>query len=62
MPTDDIEEEEMSDNDLDDNSDNEVEYITTIATSDQWTNYRSTLAQNMFNSWRAGFRQGQYFV
>ena len=52
----------MSDNDLDDNSDNEVEYITTIATSDQWTNYRSTLAQNMFNSWRARVRQGLYYV
>ncbi|XP_057538110.1 uncharacterized protein LOC130815637 [Amaranthus tricolor] len=35
MPTDDIEEEEMSDNDLDDDFDDEVDYITTIATSDQ---------------------------
>lgn len=58
MPTDDIEEEDLSDNDSDDDFDDEVEYITTITTSDQWTNYRNTLAQDLFNAWRARVRQG----
>ena len=44
MPTNDIEEEDLSDNDSNDDFDDEVEYITTIATFDQWTNYRNTLA------------------
>uniref|UniRef100_A0A803MRE4 Transposase n=1 Tax=Chenopodium quinoa TaxID=63459 RepID=A0A803MRE4_CHEQI len=52
MPTDDIEEEELSE-DSDDDSDDEPEYITSVATSDQWTNFRNTLAQDMFNGWRA---------
>ncbi len=62
IPTDDIEDEELSDNDSDDNFDDEVEYITTIATSDQWTTYRNTLAQDLFNAWRARVRQGWYYV
>ncbi|XP_020098382.1 uncharacterized protein LOC109717116 [Ananas comosus] len=32
---------------------NGVEFITTVETSDEWTNFRNTLAQEMFNSWRA---------
>ena len=31
----------------------EVDFIGTIGTSDAWTNYRNTLAQTMFNNWRA---------
>ena len=46
MLTDDVEEENMSNDDSDNDSDDEVEYITTIATSDRWTNYRNTLAQD----------------
>ncbi|XP_021746038.1 protein ALP1-like [Chenopodium quinoa] len=56
MPTDDIEEEELSE-DSDDDSDDEPEYITSVATSDQWTNFRNTLAQDMFNGWRARGRR-----
>ena len=62
IPTNDIEEEEMSDNDSNDDSDDEVEYITRIATSDQWTTYRNTLAQDLFNAWRARVRKGWYCV
>ncbi|XP_056684310.1 protein ALP1-like [Spinacia oleracea] len=55
MPTDyttyfDSENEEESD---DEDTDEEMEYITVIATSDAWTNYRNTLAQTLFNNWRA---------
>ncbi|XP_057548011.1 protein ALP1-like [Amaranthus tricolor] len=57
MLTDDVEEENMSNDDSDNDSDDEVEYITTIVTSDRWTNYRNTLAQDLFNSWRARVRQ-----
>ena len=52
----------MSDNDSNDDSDDEVEYITRIATSDQWTSYRNTLAQDIFNSQRARVRQGLYYA
>ena len=31
----------------------EIEFITTIEPLDNWTNYRNTLAQNLFNNWRA---------
>ncbi|XP_057517828.1 uncharacterized protein LOC130798745 [Amaranthus tricolor] len=58
MPTDDVKEENMSNDNSDNDSDDEVEYITTIATSDRWTNYRNTLAQDLFNAWRARVRQG----
>ena len=60
MPTDDVEEENMSNDNSDNDSDDEVEYITTIATSDRWTNYRNMLAQDLFNAWRARVRQGLY--
>ncbi|XP_021771781.1 protein ALP1-like [Chenopodium quinoa] len=56
MPIDDIEEEELSE-DFDDDSDDEPEYITSVATSDQWTNFRNKLAQDMFNGWRARGRR-----
>ena len=57
-------ENEMSDeyedlevrNDEDD-EDDEVEYITTISPDDHWVNFRNTLAQNMFNEWRARTRR-----
>ncbi|CAO2831213.1 unnamed protein product [Amaranthus hypochondriacus] len=60
MPTDDVKEENMSDDDSDNDSDDEVEYITTISTSDRWTNYRNMLAKDLFNAWRARIRQGLY--
>ena len=46
------------DDDNDDESDeegieDEVDYVTIIETSDAWTNYRNTLAQTLFNNWRA---------
>ena len=56
------EEEEFIDDDDDDEDDDnndddeEVKFITTIATSDQWTTFRNSLAQNMFNGWRARVR------
>ena len=62
MPTNHMEEEDFVDDDDDDNDednddDEEVEFITTIATSDQWTTFRNTLSQNMFNGWRVRVRQ-----
>ena len=63
MPTNNMEGEEFvdEDDDYDDNEDNdddeEVEFITTIATFNQWTTFRNTLAQNMFNGWRASVRK-----
>jgi len=62
MPTDDVEEREFNDDELDNDSDDEIEFITTIATSDEWTTFRNSLAQNLFNGWRARVRQGLYFV
>ena len=59
MPTNHVEEDEIIDEEDDDDNDDddeEVEFITTIATSDQWTTFRNTLAQNMFNGWRARIR------
>uniref|UniRef100_A0A803KYT8 DDE Tnp4 domain-containing protein n=1 Tax=Chenopodium quinoa TaxID=63459 RepID=A0A803KYT8_CHEQI len=55
MPTDDIKEDELSESDDDSksDSDDEREFITSVATSDHWTNFRNTLAQDMFNDWRA---------
>ncbi|XP_021753802.1 protein ALP1-like [Chenopodium quinoa] len=54
MPTDDIKEDELSesDDDSESDSDDEREFITSVATSDHWTNFRNTLAQDMFNDWR----------
>ena len=58
MPTDDKvvfedeDEEEVGDDDDDDIGD-QVEYVTHIETSDAWTTFRSSLAQNLFNNWRA---------
>ncbi|XP_057249238.1 protein ALP1-like [Beta vulgaris subsp. vulgaris] len=60
MPTDDIaydSDEESEDDDVDDDLDDEMEFISTLETSDAWTNFRNTLAQDMFNSWRARIRQ-----
>ncbi len=31
----------------------EPEFISAISTSDDWTNFRNTLAQGMYNSYRA---------
>jgi hypothetical protein len=49
--------QELEDSEMEDNPEigesSEVEYITTVASSDQWTNFRNELAQHMFNSWRA---------
>ena len=45
----DKDEEEVSD---DDDTDDEVEYVTHIETSDAWTNFRSSLAQTLFNNWQ----------
>ena len=57
MPTDDnvrfAEEDEEEGDDDDDDSDDEIEYVTHIETSDAWTTFRSTLAQTLFNNWRA---------
>ena len=57
MPTDDNvsfeEEDEEEGDDDDDDSDDEIEYVTHIETSDAWTTFRSTLAQTLFNNWRA---------
>ncbi|XP_057248954.1 protein ALP1-like [Beta vulgaris subsp. vulgaris] len=53
MPSDDIEEVESESDDESDDSDDEIEFITNIATSDRWTTFRNTLAQDMFNAWRA---------
>ena len=50
VDSDDEEDEEESD---DEDSEDEVEYITIIETSDTWTNYRNTLAQTLYNNWRA---------
>ncbi|GAB4846805.1 hypothetical protein Ancab_039809 [Ancistrocladus abbreviatus] len=55
MPTDPLEEEEVINEDDDDIDD--VEFITTIETSNYWTTFRNTIAQNMFNSWRYRVRQ-----
>ena len=57
MPMNHVEEDEIIDEDDDDDDDNEVEFITTIATSNQWTIFRNTLAQNMLSSWRTSVRQ-----
>ncbi|GAB4855592.1 hypothetical protein Ancab_039776 [Ancistrocladus abbreviatus] len=61
MPTDLLEEEEVmneDDDDIDiDIDDDDDEFITTIETSNNWTTFRNTVAQNMFNSWRARVRQ-----
>ncbi|XP_021724095.1 protein ALP1-like [Chenopodium quinoa] len=61
MPTDDIKEDELSESDdeSESDSDDEREFITSVATSDHWTNFRNTLAQDMFNNWRARGRHGQ---
>lgn len=55
MPTDYIVYEDPEHEEEGDDGDNgdEVEYITYIESSDVWTNFRNTLAQNLFNNWRA---------
>lgn len=45
--------EEVDSEDDESDEDDEVEYITSIAVSDPWTNFRNQMAQNMFNAWRA---------
>ena len=52
-----FEENDSDDNDGDDNEEDDVEYITSIAVTDPWTNFRNTMAQNMFNDWRARHRR-----
>lgn len=44
---------EDNDTDEDENEDDEVEFITAIGTSNHWTGFRNTLAQDMFNAWRS---------
>lgn len=39
--------------DDDEDEGNEAEYISFVEPSDPWTNFRSTMAQTMFNNWRA---------
>jgi len=60
MPTDnkvdDEEEEVEEDGGSDDDSDDEIEYVTHVETSDAWTTFRSSLAQTLFNNWRARSR------
>ncbi|XP_021771455.1 uncharacterized protein LOC110735574 [Chenopodium quinoa] len=48
--------EESSDSDRDngdDSDDDDIEYITSIDVTNPWTNFRNTMAQTMFNDWRA---------
>ncbi|XP_057550978.1 protein ALP1-like [Amaranthus tricolor] len=57
-----FEENDSDDNDGDDNDgdvneEDDVEYITSIAVTDPWTNFRNTMAQYMFNDWRARQRR-----
>lgn len=57
-----FEENDSDDNDGDDNDgdvneEDDVEYITSIAVTDPWTNFRNTMAQHMFNDWRARQRR-----
>lgn len=39
-------------NEDDDEEETEVEYISIVASSDEWTNFRNNLAQQMYNNWR----------
>uniref|UniRef100_A0A803KUB8 Transposase n=1 Tax=Chenopodium quinoa TaxID=63459 RepID=A0A803KUB8_CHEQI len=50
LRSDDINEDELneSDDDSESDSDDEREFITSVATSDHWTNFRNELAQDMF--------------
>ncbi|WCJ19160.1 hypothetical protein M5689_001460 [Euphorbia peplus] len=45
--------EDVASDSHDNDESDEEEYITSIDVSDPWTNFRNTLAQNMFNNWRA---------
>lgn len=57
---DDMFEESDSDDDDDDgdaSDEDDVEYITSIVVTDPWTNFQNTIAQNMFNDWRARHRR-----
>ena len=50
-----IEDEIENDDDDDDDEEEEEEedeFITTITTFDHWTNFKNTMAQNIFNSWK----------
>ncbi|KAK1375519.1 hypothetical protein POM88_031713 [Heracleum sosnowskyi] len=54
MPTDFVVDDESDvDNSKDDESDDEVECITLVQSSNAWTAFRNELAQNLFNTWRA---------
>lgn len=56
MPTEDEEimsDEEEEEEEEEEDEEEEKEFITNIETSDHWTNFRNTLAQGMFNNWRA---------
>ncbi|XP_074283350.1 uncharacterized protein LOC141607899 [Silene latifolia] len=44
---------EEIESDGDESDDDEVEYITSINVTDSWTDKRNSLAQSMFNNWRA---------
>ena len=56
MPMNHVEEEEFVE-DKDDDDEEEEEEEEFITTSDHWTSSRNTMAQNMFNCWRARDRQ-----
>jgi len=59
IPTDDhvnFEEEDDQEFAGDDDSDDEVEYVTHAETSYAWMTFRSSLAQMLFNNWRARSR------
>ncbi|GAB4829638.1 hypothetical protein Ancab_040643 [Ancistrocladus abbreviatus] len=50
---DDEDEDEIDEEDEDGTHNDAFEFITTITSSDHWTTFRNTLAQEMFNNWRA---------
>ena len=47
-----IYEDEDAEGGAENEEEEDVEFISTVETSDAWTNYRNTLAQTMFNNWR----------
>ena len=56
LPYDPLDDDDIIDtnNDEDDaNLGSQVEHITTIGTSNEWTIFRENLANSMFNSWRS---------
>ena len=52
----------MSDDELDDNSDDEHGFIITIIISNHWTNFRNTLVLDLFNGRRERVRQSYYNI